>query len=214
MSRSTCFFLAVALSALIGPALANTIDVRKIQKLVESKGYTFIAYASGLTEVSPGFHVFGALIDGSERKGDRESVILLFGNDTVVPIADPGIAGDGLSIDALDLNNDGVMDLIAIEYFEPNLFVRVFLGEAVDKYREVLRAYSTNRPKTLENALFGADGKDWAKPLILTDDPYGLGGHVDLVVPSLYVYDGDRYIRQDNGCSSPRQGPGSRWIGR
>ena len=214
MFRSICFFLAVALSALIGPALANTLDVQKIERLVESKGYTFIAHASGLTEVSPGFHVLRAFDNGREKKGDRESVILLIGNDTVIPIGAPEIAGSGLFIDALDLNNDGVMDLTVSEYYEPDLFVRVFLGEAVDKYREVLRAYSTNRPKTLENALFGADGKNWAKPLILTDDPYGLGGHVDLVVPSLYVYDGERYIRQDNGCSSPRQGPGSPWIGR
>lgn len=176
-------------------------ELSRIEKLLESKGYRFHPRASGIQEVSPDSHVLRAFLQ-VESSRFKKTVVVIVRGDSVTPVDFPVWAGDSVGIDVLDVNGDGHSDLIVNEYYEPMLNVRMYFGDSIQKFTKVLDAHSTTKPKFLEFNLRGASGLP--KPVILTHDPYDLGGYVDLLVPHLYLFREGRYELVEKDCSPPK----------
>ena len=107
-----------------------------------------------------------------------------------------------MGIDVVDVNQDGHADLIVNEWYEPTLNIRVYFSKSGRKFSKVLDAYSATKPKFLRFNLSKAGGS--SKPIILTHDPYDLGGYVDLLVPHLYVFREGRYELVEKDCLPPK----------
>ena len=85
------------------------------------------------------------------------------------------------------------------EYYEPSFYVRAFFGGGGQGFKKVLNFHSIIHPKVVDIASFGEAIK--VKEVLLYEDPIGLGGHVDAVIPYVHVFRGGRYELLDNNCS-------------
>lgn len=201
MRGSIGWNLALKVLLLGSTSGAFSIEPSHIGELLESKGYVHVPEQSGIREFSPKSYVLRAFVpvEGS-RQG--KSVIVYVSGDSVRPVDSPVWEGDWVDIDVLDVNRDGHSDLIVNEYYERTISVRAYIGDSANGFRKVLHAYSATKPKFLEFNLSNVDGS--SKPIILTHDPYDLGGHVDLLVPHLYVFREGRYELVEKDCSPPK----------
>ena len=188
---------SIAVAVLSPPAMST--EYLNLQYLVESNGYIYLPKGSGVTQLDSGSFVLRVHIDKVDSEF-RDSVVVHVKDGSVTPIDTPVSAGDSVSIDVQDVNDDGQTDIIVNEYYEPSFNVRVYLGNPDTGFQKVLDANSIILPRVLDIAPFGRTINRF-KEVIMYEDPIGLGGHRDTIIPYIYVFRGDRYELLDNNCS-------------
>ena len=174
------------------------VDYSQIKDLIESNGYIYFPKGSGIKRLDSDSYVLRVFLDTKDGEF-KKSVVVHVAGDSVVPIDAPVWAGDSVSIDTLEINADGNVDIVVNEYYEPWFNVRVYFGGVDQTFRKVLDGQSTIMPKIVDVAPFGRTNGG-VKEVVLYEDPYGLGGHRDVIVPYLYVFRDGEYVLMDNSC--------------
>lgn len=155
-------------------------------RMVKNAGYIFDEKSAVVTKVSNMQFVMRVFLDRKFKK----STILLVSENSLQNIGEQGFSGSGIFFDIIDITGDQKLDIIVSEYYEPELFVRIFSGS--NDFKKIFQGYSSSKPSFVELGLFFEQQK--AMEMILTKDEYDFSYNA-LFTPSLYVFDGDSYVQ-------------------
>ena len=187
-------FSCLALEAMAG-------DISEIRGLLESEGYSWIAERpNAVAKLSSDAHIVEAYINSDGIFIHRDIVIVERGS--ITQTIHWGAVGFGIRFEVLDLNSDGRMDLVASDYYEPDMHVKVFFNSSEKGLVKVFEGDTFSQPKFVD-VCDTRSNKDIME-IILYFYPYGGLDLVDLRVPVLHVFDGAKYVEENAMLASQK----------
>ncbi len=187
------------MNSVIGGNIPSNNIPQTVLENIQSRGYS-TSFPLGIKKISKGVYILNVYLAPNvfpNETSHYKSIPLIIENEKIIELDQPIFSGDEVNLKHLDINDDGLYDVVVSEIFETKYFVRIFMQVKKGEFKKIFQIdssllltfdyFPSYYFQFYENAF---------KAIIVTCDPYPEIG-IYALIPVAYVFNGEKYVPYD-----------------